>query len=174
MADPSLIDSQVDKQNLSLAAEPPIIFEANDVIYTPIQSFSVMGFFIDDIQFSEGKNTTSYGFQINYMFPQNISPHWELGASISQKSASGFYISKRWIINERSSFRPFYKWGGFINFANQKNLAVFTQYKNYYLSGSLGIEDLLKHPMSIRIELQALIGAQSAMAYFLFGYSWGE
>lgn len=121
---------------------------------------------------SENIKEPSYLLGFTYMFPKYKSPQIEIGFDLLNNNTGFLQISKRYIINERQYFRPYYKWGGAILMMPETKLAGLFAIQNYYLRLSVGLEDLLKPPMSVRIELEASIGAKLYFA-LNFGYSWG-
>ena len=174
-------DNQVEpidfnEKNLSVSTPPNAKSrKIKDQHYSYIQSVSPrIGTLIDTGQFGEdfGKAFKMlYGF--NYMFPKNRSPQLEVGADLIKDNNGQFHASKRWIINERSSFRAFYKLGGTIAAIGKEGFATFTNFDNYYARATIGLEDYYKDPMSIRLELEIAANFENVFAYLTFGYSWG-
>ncbi|MCB0355743.1 MAG: hypothetical protein KDD40_01990 [Bdellovibrionales bacterium] len=174
-------DDNVNKINLDdenlILTQPPIVNPRstleNNYPYT--QSFSPrIGTLVDVQNISEELgNSFHMLYGITYMFPRNRSPQLEVGADIIKNHNGQFHASKRWIINERTSFRPFYKLGVTVAAIGREGLATFTNIDNYLARASVGFEDYYKRPMSFRWELELSLGLEDVFLYLNFGYSWG-
>jgi hypothetical protein len=137
--------------------------------YPFIQSISPrFGFMINKDDLKETKTI----YSINYLLPKLQTPQWEFGADILPEDGY-IHLSKRIIFNERNYFRPYYKYGANLSVVSKENLATFVNIKNYSLRVGTGLEYLTRYPMSIRLELEALIGLEVSGLILTFGYSWG-
>ena len=167
----------LDNQNLNVSkpSTKPSINSSQNYHYPFIQSVSPrIGTLIVTETFSEDIGNSFkmlYGF--NYMLPQNISPQFEVGADIIKGFNGQIHAGKRWIINERTSFRPFYKLGVTVAAVGREGLATFANFENYMARASIGFEDYYKKPMSFRWELEVALGTENLFLYLTFGYSWG-
>ena len=68
-----------------------------------------------------------------YLIPRFKSPQWEAGADLTGSGNGSIHLSKRFIINERDYFRPYYKYGLNLSIMPQEKLATFLNVKNYVL-----------------------------------------
>ncbi len=112
-------------------------------------------------------------YSILYLLPKIESPQIEVGAEVIPNFEGFLHVSKRHIFKQRDYFRPFVKYGLNLSVVSKENLATFFNFKNYGLRVGMGLEDLLRPPMSLRIDIEALISAQSTALIVTFGYSWG-
>ena len=146
--------------------------ELKEYYYPYLHSISPrLGFILDAADLSKGGAIpVILGF--TYLSPNYRSPQWEVGADLLTTSIGQISAAKRWIVTPRSSFRPFYKLGMTHKVQPDEQLASFTNFKNYYIEGTVGIEDLLAPPMSIRMDLVLQVGTEDVWVGAIFGYSW--
>jgi hypothetical protein len=166
----------LEEQLLNATTPPPMIFnEVKEEYYPYMQSISPrLGTLLNMQTFTEEKGNAFkmlYGFQ--YLFPRYRSPQLEVGADLIKDFNGQIHFSKRWTINDRSSFRPFYKLGVLIQAVGKEGIATFTNYENYLLKTGIGFEDMYKKPLSIRLDFEVAIGFENVFAFFTLGYSWG-
>ena len=108
-----------------------------------------------------------------YMFPSQSSPHIEVGFEITTLGHGYTHVTRRHIINERRYFRAFYKYGVALLLDPEKNITNVVELQNYQFRGGIGIEDVLKIPMSVRLEIEVLYGTAGLLTLASLGYSWG-
>lgn len=176
MTQPPAKELNLESENLILTQPPPPPkIKKNSHFYPYTQSVSPrLGTLVNLHEFREDMGSSFkmlYGF--SYLFPRNHSPQLEVGADIIESLNGQFHIAKRWIINERYSFRPYYKLGATVVALGREGLATFTNIDNYLAKASLGLEDYYKEPMSLRWELEVGGGLEYFFLYLTFGYSWG-
>jgi hypothetical protein len=68
--------------------------------------------------------------------------------------------------------RPYYSLGLDLHPTAQEGLTTFFNPRNWGLAGFIGVEDLLRSPMSWRIDLGAKAHRDRAALIFRLGYSW--
>lgn len=131
-----------------------------------------IGGYLDNNLFKE-KKSALYSFGATYLLPRNRSPQLEVGADVLSNSSGHIHASRRMIWAEREAFRPFYKLGLSHRIQADYKLASLVRVKNYYLQTSIGLEDLIRRPMSVRIEVQFEFNLSNQFLSLFFGYSWG-
>lgn len=107
-----------------------------------------------------------------YMLPSISSTHFEIGADLHSNSTGSANFYWRRFFFSTESFRPFIKGGGSLLIQPHKGLANFVDYKNYNARLGVGIEDLVKDPVSFRADLELTAGLSGYSVNFLLGYSW--
>lgn len=113
-----------------------------------------------------------YGFGFNYMFPSQSSKHIEIGADLLTKDLGFIRVGRKHIYYQKQHFRPYIKYGVGISSNASQQMAALVNYKNYYLNFTVGIEDVLKIPMSVRMETEVFYSAQSSYWFNVLSYSW--
>ncbi len=164
-----------DKQNIDVTQPPATEVRVVKEFYYPYtQSISPrLGTTINIHKIGEGfTKSFDYLLGFNYMFPRSVSPQLEVTADLLSNSEGHIIGAKRWIINERNSFRPFYKLGAGVSVKGSEGLATFAGINNYFGFGGFGLEDYYKKPMSIRLELELKAGVKIMIFSVVFGYSW--
>ncbi len=96
---------------------------------------------------------------------------YEVGADVISNGTGQVHLSRRWILS-RSRFRPFYKGGMGFSVDPGDGISAFLKYQNFQGRGSIGFEQLVAPPMSIRVELEAIASISTQEAILSLGYSW--
>ena len=130
-----------------------------------------LGILLDPDMLRESEVPLALG--IRYMLPRRRSPQWEIGFDILTEEGAHVYLGKRFITNPRRPFRPYFTVSGMLSAQAEERLATITDFKNYYVKLGAGFEDIIKLPMSVRIEVEFAVGLERQFAIFNFGYSWG-
>lgn len=130
-----------------------------------------LGIVFDQDAIKEDKKLL-FNFGFTVLLPTTKGPQWEGGADLISDSTGRFHFGKRWIFNPNDELRPFTKLGLGWRLRGQEMLASFAKKENLQVRGSLGLEDLLADPMSIRVEMEANVGLKTAEFIFNIGYSW--
>lgn len=112
-----------------------------------------------------------YGF--SYTLPNQYSPQWELGFDYINSSSSFVTVRKKWTFNEKGAFRPFYSFGLVHKWMSDEQMASFTNWKNYLFLGTIGIEDVIEKPNSVRLELTGLVGINDIQLLLSLGWALG-
>lgn len=109
---------------------------------------------------------------IQYLIPRHRPPQWEAAFSISTDGEAYISLGLRKIENPRRYFRPYGKLSGTLVADADERFATITDINNYFIKGTVGIEDVVKIPMSIRLEAELAVGLESQFALLNIGYSW--
>ena len=161
-------------QDYNLMPSPPaepLSKEATETFYFPYrQALSPR---LGAVFTTEKENAWEYLLGINYLWPRYASPQAELGVDLLSHFGGHLNFGVRYILFQRNYFRPFFLWGMTHEVVATERLATITNIDNYYLRLAVGMEDTLKLPKSIRLELETLIGLEKQMLLLCFGYSWG-
>jgi hypothetical protein len=112
-------------------------------------------------------------FGFNYLIKKDSSPQWEVGADLSLANQAYINVMRRYIYNERGSFRPYYKYGVMHKTVADQKFASFSNWNNYLAKVGMGFEDIIRPPRSLRLELEAAMGAKDIFIMFTYGYSFG-
>lgn len=54
-----------------------------------------------------------------------------------------------------------------------EELATSSNFENYLIRAGVGLEDIIKPPRSVRMDLDVAIGAEDIWVVFHYGYSFG-
>lgn len=171
-------ETQEPKDTTTIVVTPPPHKETSEkalpsYFYPYLQSYSPrFGLAFDSDKMKDGEKFL-YAMGFNYMFKRYRSPQLEIGVDLIIDFGGLLHASRRYIYNERESFRPFFKIGGAHRVEGGYGFASILRLKNYYALGSIGMERLWRSPMSTRIEVQGLITSGDYMVLALLGYSWG-
>lgn len=121
---------------------------------------------------AEDNPTWTYLVGISYLWPRYASPQAEIGADVVVGIGGHLHFSVRHILYDRNFFRPYFSWGATHEVIPDDGMATFTNFDNYYARGSVGFENVVKLPRSVRVELEALVGLKKYMLVLSYGYSW--
>ena len=110
---------------------------------------------------------------LSYMLPRAHSPQVEFTFDLLTNSKAHFSGMLRRVFYEREALRPYLKGGVSVQLDADERLAAFSDWENYLARASIGFEDAIKLPMSVRIEIEAAANTKYQMLIFNFGYSWG-
>ncbi len=131
-----------------------------------------LGFVLDpDILEENGEIPVVLG--LSYMLPRTHTPQVEFTFDLLTNSKAHFSGMLRRIFYEREAFRPYIKAGATVQLDASERLAAFSDWDNYLARASIGFEDAIKLPMSVRIEIEVAANTHDQMLIFNFGYSWG-
>jgi hypothetical protein len=122
---------------------------------------------------TDADHRLEYNIGFRYLWPRFYQPQAELGVELLSEFGGHALFGVKRTFFDRTLYRPFYLYGISHEFVPKERIATVTTYKNYYLRGSIGFEDTLKMPKSIRVELEARLGIERQMILLNFGYSWG-
>lgn len=136
------------------------------------QAISPRFFFIGDIDLMR-EGQFPYGLGMMYLVPSKNQPQWEIGADLLSIASGQISVGSRHIYFSDNYFRPFYKISLSHIWKATEKLASFANWKNYLLRAGVGFEDVIKIPMSARLEVEAAVGSEDFILMFSFGYSWG-
>lgn len=173
---PPLHSSPIEEQKLSITEPDEEEKQENrktlrSLYYPYKQSMSPrLGGVIDPDLVRDGEFPFLFG--ISYMLPRNRSPQVEFTFDLLTNSKAHLSAMLRRIFYERESFRPFVRAGVTLAADSDERLATFSNWENYLARASIGMEDVIEMPMSVRLEMEVLIGSRDQMLVFSFGYSW--
>lgn len=122
---------------------------------------------------TDSAHPVTYLLGITYLWPRFQSPQAELGADILPDYGGHLNFGVRHIFRERDYFRPFFLWGLTHEAVARDGLATLTNFDNYYLRGSVGFENVIRLPQSVRIELEARAGLAKQLLILCVGAAWG-
>lgn len=161
------------EKNLSISPPPKIKKEKKEDFYYPWnQSMGPrFGLLIDINNIKE--IGIPYTLGLVYLLPKPNSPQWEAAFDLASNSDAHIDLGLRWTINERNAFRFFYKASVTHQWKAENRLASLTDFNNYWAKGTIGMEDVLKSPASIRLEGALAVGVQNLLIIFYLGYTWG-
>lgn len=114
-----------------------------------------------------------YNIGFRYLWPRFYQPQAELGVELLSGFGGHALFGVKRTFFDRTLYRPFYLYGLSHEFVPQDKIATVTNYKNYFFRFSVGFEDTLQLPKSIRLELEARLGIERQMILLNFGYGWG-
>jgi hypothetical protein len=174
----------------SQSESQPNLIDSNNLVVTPVelsaqekkeisylypyqQSISPRVILIADLDQLRAGEGLPYGLGVGYLAPRKRQPQWEAGAELYSTSDGQIYASARWVQFPDNYFRPYTKLGLSHVWRADEKLASFGNWKNYYLRGAVGFEDVIKPPMSVLLELSLAVSTEETQLQFSFGYSWG-
>ena len=98
---------------------------------------------------------------------------FEAGADLSRDGNGTLHIAVRHLL-ERERIRWFYKYGTGIRVVASDQLVTFLRLKNWQLRGGGGFEWTLSDPISLRFDLEAILGSEklSALGTVGLAFAW--
>lgn len=111
------------------------------------------------------------GFQ--YMLPKFLSPKFEAGADLHGNGEGHLHFGLRWILRERSYFRPSYKLALDHHLESKENLATVARLSNYYIRGGVAVEFTVWNPVSVRLEMESFISTKDTWGEGTLGLTYG-
>lgn len=171
--EPADVDSLSDEKGV-IVSVPPIDSKNPKIryFYPYRQSMSPkLGIILDPDLLRNSDVPLALG--VRYLLPRRRSPQWEIGFDVVTDEGAHIYLGKRFISHPRRPFRPYFTVSGMLSAQAEERLATITDYKNYYMKLGGGFEDIIKLPMSVRLEVEFAVGLERQFAMLNFGYSWG-
>jgi hypothetical protein len=166
------VEQQLEEKGLIVSE--PLEVKSDDIqIYYPYQQSMAprLGVLIDPDLLRDRDLPLLVG--ITYMLPKRRAPRWEIGFDVVVDDGAHFSIGQRHIWGEPHSFRSYVKISALLAANAEEKLATITDIDNYFLKLSVGLEDVIKMPMSVRLETELVAGLERQYLIFSFGYSWG-
>lgn len=161
--------------SLTVTTPPPLVksekkFASSENYFYPYQSSISPRFGV----FFDSQNLTSiqYIFGFNYLAESVTNRHWEFGADLYSNANGSLSGGYRWIFFPNDKFRPYAKAGGSLLMVPSDGLGNFISLSHYRVLGAVGFEDILRDPMSVRIDLEVAVGTQRSSVQLCVGYSW--
>ena len=102
--------------------------------------------------------------------PDRLGPKWEVGAAWTTMSLGHVNVMRKHIYNEKGAFRPFYRYGITLKIDPDEELATASNIENYLLRVGIGLEDIIKPPRSVRMDLDMAAGEEDFWVMFHYGY----
>ena len=116
---------------------------------------------------------TNGGFQtvlgVEYSFTTPSLNIYEAGADLIADGTGHLHFSRK-IVYSRARFRPYVKLGAGLLINPADSLVTFIKYQNYEIRASMGSEQLMWAPRSVRLELEGLLGGNTAQIGVTVGY----
>ena len=164
----------IDRQNLVITPTVMTKKEEKEIsyLYPYNQSISPRIILIIDSEEIKGDLNIPYGLGITYLAPRRKQPQIEAGAEMFSTSDGHIHAGLRWVYFSDNYFRPYYKVGLAHAWKAKEKLASFSNWKNYLVKVGAGFEDVIKPPMSARLEIEAAIGTEDMFLLLSLGYSW--
>jgi hypothetical protein len=157
-------------------ADPPVVTNPEAVkkkVYFRYQkSMSPrLGLLFDPAIIRKDKKLLSvFGFHI--LFPRQKQPQWEAGVDLVTNSTGRIHLARKWTFDPNDALRPFLKAGAGCRLIGKEQLSSIARIDNYQVRFSLGMEDFISDPMSVRIELDTGLGIKYQEFVLALGYSW--
>lgn len=104
---------------------------------------------------------------------KQFSPMWEYGATWTYMGLGHIVAVRKHVYNEKGAFRPFYKYGVTLKIDPDEQGANLADFKNYLARVGIGLENILKPPRSVRMDLDLAVGQEDIWILFQYGYAWG-
>ncbi|MCB0393878.1 MAG: hypothetical protein KDD25_04935 [Bdellovibrionales bacterium] len=131
-----------------------------------------IGLIFDPAELSNQK-LPDYLLGLNYMFASKTGTHWDLSVDVNSNASGHMIFSRRWVFYRLERFRPHTKTGLALLLSPVDGLGSFLRFTNYNFYASVGFEDLISDPMSMKLELELIAGSEQMAALLVFGYVWG-
>ena len=128
---------------------------------------------VDSTEDDPDKNSEILNYLLGFYWelPKKLSPKWEVGAAWTSMSLGHLNIMRKHIYNEKGAFRPFYRYGITLKIDPDEELATASNSENYLLRVGVGLEDIIKPPRSVRLDLDIAAGQEDFWVIFHYGYS---
>lgn len=114
-----------------------------------------------------------YLLGFNYYYDTITQGKFETGLDLYSDGIGVFNFSKKWVYSPTAKLSPHIKVGVDLILRPKNGFATILDIDNYLLFGSLGIEDFLYDPMSLRFDIEAAVGIKDYSIRLVFGYTWG-
>lgn len=122
----------------------------------------------------EEDDNTSAQFGFAYMFESQSKAHLEFAADLFPKREEFFLqLALKVVELSTEAFRPHYKIGGAIKFDSGDKFNTPLKTENYFGVLGVGFEDIIKDPLSLRIDMDLLMSSDNALFVLSAGISYG-
>ncbi len=163
---------EIDEYNLMPSPPPKSLPKgARDTYYYPFRQALTPR--IAAVAVDDRKNPLEYALGVFYLWPRFRQPQAELGVDFLSRYGGHLNLGVRRIFFERNYFRPYYLFGLTHEVVAKDRLATVTNIDNYYVRIAAGMEDAIRLPKSVRLEIEARLGLERMMLFLSLGYSWG-
>lgn len=109
------------------------------------------------------------GFQ--YLYQSKRLKNYEAGLDLISNGTGRAHFGRRWI-HARTRFRPYSKAGAGFKLVPEDGLATVLKLENWNVRGAVGFERLLLAPLSLRCDLELVVGPSDLEMIAALGYSW--
>ncbi len=131
-----------------------------------VRAGAVFGF--EDSSDDEDLTNALLGF--SFLLPRKRSPQVEVGADLSTVGHGHLTLMSRHIFNERSSFRPYYRYGLMHKLDPDNKFASFSDWENYLARFGFGFENSTRRARSWRIEVEVAAGMDDILGFLTIGH----
>lgn len=109
-----------------------------------------------------------------YMQESKNSTHHEYGMDLITADDPLFFLNwgYKFIIDHTDNLRPYYKLGLGMRFDEGDHLETPFDFKSYSLLASVGLEDLLSDPHSVRLDLDLHAGTEDFLILLCVGWAY--
>ena len=164
------------RSSIDIAAPPPprpVSAEEKEYFYRYRSALTFQtGLVYDTRAVNDGTSfLTRLGTQ--YDFTTEDRRKYEGGADLLSDGSGSLEGFQRFVFGQ-GRFRPYVKGGLGLRVVPADQLATFLKYENYQLRGAAGLEQLVKDPIGLRVELEAMLSSRSLGLSLLFGgvFAW--
>lgn len=149
-------------------------FSREDYFYNHRKAITVHGGFVFGFQDSSDDEDLVNGIiGVSYLLPWNTRIKTEVGADLSFVGNGHFTIMRRRIYNDKSAYRPYYRYGLMLISDPDDKLAFISDWDRYLARAGVGFEDSRWPSKSLRVELEFAVGTKDVLGLFSLGYVWG-
>ena len=163
------------QQSIAIAPQPPAPpSEARKLGYFYKYRRALSVFYsagADSKQMADGGDLLVQRFSLDALFPTENLRYLEAAADLQSDGSGALGLSYRWIFS-RTSFRPYTKIGAALRIEPADQLAALLRFTNYQLRGSLGFEETLRDPLSIRFDAELVGSLRAVEAFAGLGLVW--
>lgn len=109
----------------------------------------------------------TYGIRLN----DELESSSELSAKILMNSVAGWFYGKKWLYELGHMQEPYYKLGVGSLYSFSENFGTFMFFNRYYVSGSIGFDDLFRLDRHLRTDLGISLSALGPGFYIGLEYA---
>ena len=117
------------------------------------------------------KEAPNYAIGLSYMLPSKETQHWEAHVDVVSNSTGRLGFASKWVFRRESKLRPHLKAGVTLNALPRDGLGSFLRWKQYEAYAAMGLEDMLKDPVSVRIDFEVMANTNGVHFQVALGYS---
>lgn len=163
---PDKIDTQLSKPNEEEDSTPLIATRK----LTRELSFSGGGVWSG---YTQNANTSDSVFFFTYgkRLNDELESSAELSVKVLMNGVAGWFYGKKWLYELGHMQEPYYKLGVGALYSFSENFGTFMFFNRYYISGSIGFDDLFKYDRRLRTDLGISLSALGLGFYFGLEYA---
>jgi hypothetical protein len=149
-------------------------FNREDYLHSARQSvFLFLGGVANVVDGSKSDDLLNFSGGFLWELPKRFSPKMEAGVTWTNADIGHVNIARKHIVNEKGAFRPFYRYGLMLKLVADQQTSTVSNLDNYLLRAGVGLEDIVKPPRSVRMDLDLAVGQKDVWILLQYGYSWG-